>query len=309
MPASTRRKLRQRSSPALPINVTHPGRVIYRDQGITKQRVVEYYAAVASYMLPHLADRPISMFRCPGGIDEACFFQKHPPAGIPKSLRRVTIHEKNVSNQYLVVDDLEGLLSLVQFGTLEFHGWGARVDQIERPDRLVFDLDPAADVDWTHVVEGAQALHELLAEFDLKSFVKTTGGKSLHVVVPIARKSSWSLVKDFSRAVAELISRMAPTRYLAEMSKAKRPGKVFVDYLRNERGATWVAPFSLRARAAAPVSMPVEWRQLSKLSTAAAFILEDAVKHLSQRRTDPWRGFFQVRQSLTSSMLRSLQRL
>jgi bifunctional non-homologous end joining protein LigD len=257
-------------------------------------------------MLPHVVDRPISLVRCPEGRAKQCFFQKHPPTGISEALGRVEIREKSGLATYLTIQDTEGLLALIQFGGLEIHLWGSRADDLEHPDRIIFDLDPGPEVAWSAVVEGALTLRGILGELGLESFCKTTGGKGLHVVLPIARKSSWEEVKGFSRTAAEFLARMNPARYVVNMSKAQRSGKIFVDYLRNERGSTAVAPFSTRARSGAPVATPISWRELPKLSGANAFTIANLPQRLKSLRTDPWKNLLKVRQTLKASMSRAL---
>jgi bifunctional non-homologous end joining protein LigD len=299
----------RRKTPAeFPYRLTHPERVVYPESDITKGQIAAYYLAVADHMLPHVVDRPLSLVRCPEGRAKQCFFQKHPPTGISEALGRVEIREKSGLATYLTIQDTEGLLALVQFGGLEVHLWGSRADDLEHPDRIIFDLDPGPEVEWSAVVDGALTLRDILAELGLESFCKTTGGKGLHVVLPIVRKSSWAEVKDFSRSAAEFLARMNPARYLVNMSKAQRTGKIFVDYLRNERGATAVAPFSTRARPSAPVATPVSWRELRKLSGGNAFTIANVPQRLKSLRTDPWQDLLKVRQTLKASMTKALAR-
>jgi bifunctional non-homologous end joining protein LigD len=216
---------------------------LYPELGARKIDVANYYAQVADWILPHLAERPLSLLRCPEGRQGDCFFQKHAMAGLPDVVGRVQIQEKGKTASHLVVKNLAGLIVLVQFGVLEFHLWGSRADDIERPDRLVFDLDPGEDVAWKEMIAAARAMRGALADLGLESFVKTTGGKGLHVVAPIRRHDTWDEVKPFCRAVAQRFAAEAPERYTTNMSKAARPGKIFIDYLRNDRGATAIAPY------------------------------------------------------------------
>lgn len=308
MPAAKTAHRKTDATFEFPFRLTHPERVVYPESDITKGEIANYYLAVADQMLPHVLDRPLSLVRCPEGRAKQCFFQKHPPMGISEALRRVQIREKGGVATYLTIQDTEGLLALIQFGGLEIHLWGSRADDLEHPDRIIFDLDPGPDVEWSAVVEGAVTLRDILAELGLVSFCKTTGGKGLHVVLPIARKSSWVEVKEFSRSVAEFMARMNPAQYLVNMSKAQRSGKIFVDYLRNERGSTAVAPFSTRARPGAPVAMPVSWKELPKLSGANAFNIANAPKRLKAQRSDPWKDLAKTRQTLKASMTRALAR-
>lgn len=293
------------ASPALPagVRLTHPDRIVYADDGLTKADLAAYYAFVAERMLPHIADRPLSIVRCPEGQGGECFFQKHPPVGMPDAVKRVQIREKSGRDTYLTVDDVAGLVTLVQFGALEIHTWGSHVDHLERPDRLVFDLDPAPDVAWKRVVDAALLIRGLLQQLKLKSFVKTTGGKGLHVVVPIEPEFEWDDAKRFCRSVAETIAAARPDEFMANMSKAKRRGKIFIDYLRNERGATAVAPYSARARAGAPIALPVSWKELPALKAGNLFRVSNIRERLRSSRRDPWAQIGRVSQRLSKKLL------
>jgi bifunctional non-homologous end joining protein LigD len=286
--------------------MTNPDRVLYEEQGITKRDLAEYYAQVADWMLPHVAGRPLALVRCPSGMAGECFYQKHPPQGLPEAVGRIPVREKDEVATYLVIDDLQGLVSLVQFGALEIHVRGSRGDDLERPDRMVFDLDPDPAVPWKKVVDAAFLLRDTLAELGLVSFVKTTGGKGLHVVAPLARRQNWEEVKRFSKAVAELLTSVAPDRFVANMSKQARRGKIFVDYLRNDHGATAVVAYSTRAHHDAPVSMPVAWDELRSLSGPREFTVENVPQRLARQRRDPWRDLSRVRQSITAASKRKL---
>jgi bifunctional non-homologous end joining protein LigD len=246
------------------VELTHPSRVLYLAQGITKSALARYYQRVAEWILPHLEGRPLTLVRCPEGHNKECFYQRHPREGASEAMNSLAVRENGKVARYLSVDSLPGLIALVQMGTLELHTWGARMPNLDRPDRMIFDLDPAQDVDWQHIAAGAQRLRACLEVLDLGAFVKTTGGKGLHIVVPIAPKQSWDFVKNFSRALAESMVRQSPDRYVATMSKTKRGGKIFIDYLRNNRTATAVSAYSTRARAGAPVSVPLRWEELQE---------------------------------------------
>ena len=247
---------RTAASGTLTVRLTHPERVVYPDENITKRDLANYYATVAPWMLPHVADRPLAIVRCPEGMNGQCFFQKHPAAGMPDNLDRIQIREKDTTGTYLALHDIQGLLALVQFGALEIHAWGSKTDHVEYPDRIVFDLDPDPTVPWKRVVQAAQELRELLTDLKLKSFVKTTGGKGLHIVVPIAQKYSWSEVKQFAKNVTDQMIAAAPDQFIGTMSKAVRRGKIFIDYLRNERGSTAVVAYSTRAEPAHRFPLP-----------------------------------------------------
>jgi bifunctional non-homologous end joining protein LigD len=284
----------------LPVKLTHPDRVLYPDSGLTKLGLANYYAQIAKWILPHLVDRPLSLVRCPDGQAAGkCFFQKHVGAGMPKSLGRVTIEEKNGPVEYVYVKDSEGLLALVQMSVLEIHPWGARRDNIERPDRLTIDLDPGPDVPWARVIEAAFATRELLADRDLESFVKTTGGKGLHVVVPISpRRHPWEEAKRFCKHIAGLLADQEPRLYTINMAKAARKGKIFVDYLRNDRGATAVAAYSTRARPGATVSTPISWDELTPAIHSDHFSVANVPARLASLKRDPWAKIEQIKQSI-----------
>jgi bifunctional non-homologous end joining protein LigD len=297
---TTRRKSARPRKPAaspstLTVRLTHPDRVIYADGGITKRDLALYYAAVWPWIEPHVAGRPLVLVRCPEGARGNCFFQKHPPAGLPEAVQRIEIRDKNETGIYVWVRDLEGLIALIQFGTLEIHAWGSTVEDIEHPDRLIFDLDPDPTVSWKQVLDAARAMRDYLADLKLNTFVKTTGGKGLHVVAPLGQKQTWDEVKGFARAVAEEFVRKDPARFIATASKAARRGKIFIDYLRNQRGASSVVAYSTRARPGAPVSAPLAWNELAKLRSAAQFTLQNLPTHLARLRRDPWAEIFKTR--------------
>jgi bifunctional non-homologous end joining protein LigD len=289
-----------------PYRLTHPERVVYPDAGITKGDVARYFLSVGERMLPYVAGRLLTMVRCPEGVGGACFYQKHPPTGLPDKVRRVRVREKTEWDTYLVIDDLEGLLALIQFGALEIHVWGSQADDMERPDQLVFDLDPAPDVAWNEVVEAAFLLKKVLSELGLESLPKTTGGKGLHVVVPIKPRDEWDEAKAFCRAVAEFLVRFDSDRFVANMSKAKRHGKIFVDYLRNDRGSTAIAPYSTRARPGGPVSLPLDWKKVRTVKSGTAFTLENAPKLAA--KSDPWKAFNTLRKPIKPAALKALAR-
>jgi bifunctional non-homologous end joining protein LigD len=285
------------------VALTHPDRVLDPESGHTKADLARYYETVAERMLPHVAGRPLMLVRCPEGLAGPCFFQKHPSQAVAPPLRGVRIRERKGPSTYLVADDPAGVLALVQMAALEIHVWGARADRIERPDRIVFDLDPGPGVARAFVMTAALAVRRRLEPLGLESFVKTTGGKGVHVVVPIDRRSDWANVRAFASAIGESFVREQPTQFTTELSKARRPGKLLIDTLRNVRGATWVAPYSSRARPGLPVSMPVDWKDLESLAPDAV-TLANVSGWL--RRADPWRAMSTVRQTITATMLRSL---
>ncbi|MGQ0701756.1 MAG: non-homologous end-joining DNA ligase [Gemmatimonadales bacterium] len=281
------------------IRLTNPERVVYPEQGLTKHDVASYYEAIGEWMLPHVERRPFSLVRCPAGRKKTCFYQKHWTGRLPDVVKMVTIKEASGrSRDYTYVEDVSGLVALVQNGVLEFHVWGARTDRIEQPDRIVFDLDPSPEVSWIRVKQAARELRGLLREVGLESWVKTTGGKGLHLVIPLTRQASWKQVAGFARLVAYRMERQDPEHYIAKASKAARRGKIFVDWLRNTRGATFIAPWSTRARPGAPVSAPISWEELSRLRTGDQFRVENAVSLAQRRKTDPWDSLLTARQRL-----------
>lgn len=284
------------------VRLTHPDRVLFPDQGLTKGELAAFYADVAGRILPHVAGRPLSVVRCPRGEQAHCFYQKHLTEAMPEAVHGVEIEEREGRATYIVIHDLAGLISLVQVGVLELHPWGCREDRLERPDRLIFDLDPAPDVAWEAVKAGAREVGERLDGLGLTSYLRTSGGKGLHVVVPLQRRSGWEEVKAFARALAEAMAEADPERYVATASKEKRKGRTFVDYLRNGRGATAVACYSTRARPGAPVATPLAWDELGSLENAAAYTVANLRRRLAALDRDPWHGFFDLRQSLTRQM-------
>jgi bifunctional non-homologous end joining protein LigD len=285
------------------VTITHPDRIVFADEGLTKLDLARFYERIADWILPHVVGRPLTLVRCPEGPAGECFYQKHLTGSMPKKVRGVAIKEKEKRENYVVIDDLSGLISLIQIGVLEFHPWPARADDVERPDRLVFDLDPGEGVAWRAVVDGAREVCDFLSRLGLESFLRTSGGKGLHVVVPLSRRNSWSQLKEFAKGVADAITAQAPDRYIATMSKAKRHGKVFIDYLRNQRGATAVASYSTRSRAGAPVATPLAWDELPSRIKADSFRVKNLPKRLESLEADPWHDFFSVKQSLTAKML------
>lgn len=265
------------------VRVSSTGRAVYPDTGITKGDVAEYYASLAERMLTHAAERPLSLLRCPGGIAEECFFQKHAGKGFPDGVKSMPITEKDGgTGDYIYVSTPAGLVGAAQMGTLEFHIWGARRDRIERPDRMVFDLDPDEALGFADVVSAAQEVREGLQACGLDSAPMVTGGKGVHVVVPLRRIAGWDTVGYFARTFSQILAQRAPDRYTATMSKSKREGRVFIDWLRNERGATAIAPYSLRARPGAAIAMPVGWEELAGLDRPDGFRMADARERLSE---------------------------
>ena len=280
------------------MHLTSADRVVFEGAKYTKGDVADYYRAVAKWLLPELAGRPLSLLRCPDGAKGDCFFQKHHADSLGDDVHAVALEQKSGVEQYLYVDDIEGVLDLVQMNTLELHPGGSRVEAPEQPDRLVFDLDPGEGVRWPAVVAAARDVRDRLKDAGLQSFVRLSGGKGVHVVVPLTPGPSWDQVRAFSDGFAEAMATAAPGKYVATMSKAKRPGKVFIDWLRNARGSTSVASWSLRARRGAPVAVPLRWDDLGRVEGPAAFDLARARQRAARLRRDPWAGFATIRQDL-----------
>jgi bifunctional non-homologous end joining protein LigD len=289
------------------VKLTNPSKVLYPEQGLTKLDLADYYVCVAEWMLPHVVDRPLALVRCPNGRGKPCFFQKHPGENGPTYLKPVDISRSGTPEFNLVIKNSAGLIELVQMGVLEIHIWGSRIKNLEKPDRLIFDLDPDPTVEWPKVVTAAREVKLVLEELGLVAFLKTTGGKGLHLVVPVQPRSEWDEAKAFCKAVADLIVRAAPDRFIATMSKAARKGKIFIDYLRNGRGATAIAPYSTRARDGAPVSVPISWDELSSKLHSDQFTVENLSSRLDRLKTDPWADMGQVKQTITKAMFKKLQ--
>jgi bifunctional non-homologous end joining protein LigD len=287
------------------LRLTHPDRVLWPDVGLTKQGLAEFYADIADWVLPHVVGRPLALVRCPSGVGTDCFFQKHAWNGIGKAIRRKRVAGEEV----LFIEDLEGLLTLAQSSVLEIHPWGSKIGAIERPDRITFDLDPAENVPWTVLIEGAIEVRERLRALGLRSFVKTTGGKGLHLVVPLAPKARWHDVKAFAQDLAETMAKDRSDRFVATVSKRARSGRIFIDYLRNGRGATAVAAFSTRARSGAPVSTPLAWEELSPSIRPNHYSVENLPRRLRYLGSGPWPDLDEVQQELpaTRTLRRSKQ--
>lgn len=293
------------------VRLTSPDKLLYPQARITKQDLADYYRDVAEWILPHIRHRPLVLVRCPDGQQESCFYQKHPGAGTPPQLRQLTIREKKKQEPYVLVDDVDGLIALAQVSALEIHAWGSREDQLERPDRLIFDLDPDPQLPWKTVVNSARQLRDFLGELGLQSLVKTTGGKGLHLVVPIDRRHEWDEVKSFCKLVANTVVSVAPQQYTANMSKAAREGKIFLDYLRNGRGATAVVPYSPRTRERASVSVPLTWKELGPRITSDHFTISTVRRRLAALKQNPWEELKTIRQSLSQPLkqLRSISKV
>jgi bifunctional non-homologous end joining protein LigD len=272
------------------ISLTHPDKIFFPESGTTKRDLANYCEMVSEWILPHVVSRPLALIRCPDGRAAKCFFQRNWSSTLPAAVDQVEVSAGKKKEIHVGVHDLSGVISLVQIGVLEFHTWNCRAKNIERPDQLIFDLDPGPDVRWPRVVEAAGMVRQTLENLDFPAFLKTSGGKGLHITIPIKPNITWEDAKSFCETIAkDLVSRS--DLFVANMRKDLRGGKVYIDYHRNGRGATAVAPYSTRAREGAPVSMPISWKELGKLNSAAHFTVESARCYLEQRKTDPWHDF------------------
>jgi bifunctional non-homologous end joining protein LigD len=280
------------------VPLTHPDRILWEDQGVTKQGLAEFYEEIADWVLPHVVRRPLALVRCPSGAVKGCFFQKHSWAGLSDFILRDSVRDKGGEEEVLLVKDISGVVALVQAGVLEIHPWGATIGDIERPDRITMDLDPGEGVDWPGIIAGAREVRERLGALGLESFVKTTGGKGLHVVVPLTPKAEWEEVKAFTRALSESMEADSPQRYISKATKKARSGLIYVDYLRNGRGATVIAAYSTRARPGAPVSVPLAWDELSPAIKPNHFTVENLPARLERMRKDPWAELSKIKQTL-----------
>jgi bifunctional non-homologous end joining protein LigD len=283
--------------------ITHPDRVVWPSAGVTKLELARYCEEVGDWLLPQVKDRPLSLVRCPDGAEGKCFFQRHLLRGASPGHLQVFKRENSEKEAYIYVSSLEGVLRSVQNGAVEFHTWGATVPDVKHPDRFTLDLDPDPDLPWKRLVEGARLVKTLLDELKLKSFLKTTGGKGLHIVVPVKPALEWDEVKEFTRLIAVMLTRARPDLFIDKMAKERRTGKIFVDYLRNSQTASAVAAYSPRARPGATVSTPLSWAELDKTDLRAKFTVRSVPQRLARLRSDPWRDYPKTRQSITGKML------
>ena len=280
------------------VALSHPDKVLFAEQDLTKLDLAAYYEQIAPWMLPHVAGRPISLVRCPAGEGKACFFQRHAGKGRAKGIRDIKVAGKGDGKAFITIDDVQGLISLVQMGVLEIHVWGCRADKPALPDRIVFDFDPHQDVPWARIKGAALEMRERLRDIKLESFLKTTGGKGLHVVVPIDRKPTWATAKNFARAMALLMADDTPALYTTNSRKAERTGRIFIDYLRNDQTASAVAPYSTRARKGAPIAVALAWDELKKLRSPNSFSVASVLARRKRLKADPWKAIENLRQTL-----------
>ncbi|KTD53267.1 putative ATP-dependent DNA ligase YkoU [Legionella santicrucis] len=278
--------------------ITHPDKVLYLEEEITKRDLLNYYEIVAEHIMPFIKDRVLSLVRCTENRND-CFFQRHYTESTPKALKAITVEAKvGKKEQFIYLNTKDGLYSLIQMDVLEIHPWGSLIADIEKPDFIVIDLDPDPSVAWETTVKSALEVKKYLQEFKLTSFVKTTGGKGLHVVVPIQPEYGWDEVKNFAHVFVAFLEKINPECYVSKMTKSKRKGKIFIDYLRNQRGATAISPYSTRARAHAPVAVPISWDELTNDKRDSEFTLKTLPNRLKLLREDPWTDYWKIKQSL-----------
>lgn len=283
-----------------PVRLTHPDKVLDKDSGLTKQMLADYYWQISKYMLAEIANRPVSLVRCPDGVGTTSFFQKHRNTTLPRSVGSVDVPDKKTGKieQYITVSSAEALAELAQIGVLEVHPWGSQNDDLEHPDRLIFDLDPDEALGWEEVAEAAKTVRDRLQKAGLKSFVKTTGGKGLHIVAPIRPTLSWVELKEFAHSFVSSIEKDSPNQYLTKMTKSARTGKIYLDYLRNERGATSVAAYSPRARAGVPVSLPLSWQELLASRARLEFRVANFQEWKKRLNKNPWKELYSLEQTI-----------
>jgi bifunctional non-homologous end joining protein LigD len=298
-PAARKATPRRQSASEPAINLTHPDRVLIEKPRVTKRALAEFYASIAEYLLPGIIGRPLSLVRCPDGAGQECFFQKHPMSGMPDAIGVGDARSAEGKRQdYVYVNDIEGVIGLVQMNVIEIHPWGSTIADLEHPDRLVFDLDPDTGVEWSRVRDAARTVRERLQAVGLESFLRTTGGKGLHVVVPLNPRPDWDTAKAFAHALARTLEKESPQDFVSVATKNRRKGRIFVDYLRNARGSTAVASFCVRARPGAGVATPLRWEELSRLKSGAQYTFANLARRLKTLKQDPWQGFDEIRQAL-----------
>ncbi|MCP0913220.1 MULTISPECIES: DNA ligase D [Legionella] len=285
------------------LKISNPNKILYKEDHITKGDICEYYSEVCPYILPYIRNRPLTLVRCPTDYKE-CFYQKHFNKSSAKTLKPMPIKNNNDDGieEYMYLTDKGGLLGLVQMGVLEIHPWGSTIEHLEYPDIITFDLDPSPELKWSQVVGAAFEIKEYLAELNLKSFIKSTGGKGLHVVIPIKPEHSWDVIKNFSELFARFVEQQSPEKYVSNMAKIKRKGKIFLDYLRNQRNATAIAPYSTRAKLHAPVATPLHWDELTHRINDTLFTIKTLPKRLLALQQDPWEEFWNIKQSLNINL-------
>jgi len=272
--------------------LTNKNKIVFTGKNLNKKDLADYYLSISQWILPYIVNRPLMLLRCPSGQEKNCFYQKHGKDDLPKGIFTVDIKEKNDTKPCLYIKDEAGLIALSQLAVIEIHIWGSNIDAIEQPDHMVFDLDPGPGVTWDEILQAAYRLHEELLQKNLTSFVKTSGKKGLHVVVPLMPNAKWDIVKEYARGIAMNLAKKYPNEYVATMTKEKRRQKIFIDFFRNGRGSTTVAPYSCRANNTASVSLPLSWRELETIPAANYFDMVSTVQKFKKKAKDPWQDFF-----------------
>ena len=288
------------------IAISNGAKLLYPEAAITKLDLARYYETVGDLLVPHVRDRPLTLVRCPNGWDKPCFYQKHATEGISAAIERIDIRDSGGVQPYMMANSVRALVALLQMGVLELHPWGSRAPKLDYPDRLIFDFDPDESLGWDKLTDAITVLRKLLDTLELEAFLKTTGGKGVHVVIPLQPTRTWNEAKAFCGAVAEMLVRAFPDRFTSKLAKARREGRIFVDYLRNAEGATAVAPYSARAKARAPVAMPIDWSAVKDDVRFDYFNVANVPALLAKRKRDPWDRMSRVRQELTDAMLRQV---
>jgi bifunctional non-homologous end joining protein LigD len=286
------------------ITLSHPDKLLFPADRLSKRDIAQYYETVGTWMIPHLRDRPLSLVRCPDGWQAQCFYQKHADKSVNVAVDRITVPEGDGTATYLAANSTAAVVALLQWGVIEIHPWASRKPKLDRPDRLILDFDPDDRVAWPDLVSAVQTTRALLDDLGLQGFLKTTGGKGLHIVMPIRPTIEWNIAKSFAKAVADTLVSTFPDRFTATVSKTKRKGKIFIDYLRNDQGATAVAPYSVRAREHAPVATPIGWEELAQDVRFSYFNVANVPARLGRLKRDPWAAFATVRQSVTKPMMK-----
>lgn len=288
------------------VRISHPDRVVFPELGITKLDVARYYETIGEWIVPHVAGRPLTLVHCPEGMTARCNFLKHSKIWGPSAIRRVRIQEKTKVGEYMVADSLPGVVGIAQMSVLEIHTWNSTAGDVERPNRIVVDLDPGDEVAWPKVISAARLVRKVLAAIDLESFVKTTGGRGLHVVVPVVPRADWSECLTFARGISEAIERSDPAMFTTKFAKAGRESKILLDYLRNNRTNTSIAAYSTRARVGAPASVPITWNELKPSLDPQSFTMLTVPRRLERLRADPWKDYWSTRQRITKAMIKAV---
>jgi bifunctional non-homologous end joining protein LigD len=288
------------------VKLTNPDKLLYPEAGITKRDLALYFEAIGEWIVPHLHNRPLTLLRCPDGWNKECFYQKHADESVPQVITRVAVQDSDGPATYMMANSVSAVVALLQMGALELHPWGSRAPKLGFPDRIVFDFDPDDDVGWKEIAETANIMKTLLENLGLCGFLKTTGGKGLHLVIPVRPTLPWNHAKGFSQAIAQLLVNTFPDRFTAKMLKVSRHRKIFIDYLRNAEGATAVAAYSTRARANAPVSTPIEWTELTQDVRFDHFNVKNVPSRMKALKRDPWAEFMKTRQSITKEMMKKV---